>query len=105
MAKKLCLHYLDYSFPDEKTGEVRSGVSLILIDHNARETDVHSKGYKPYKQAGAFELVADLKDCEFPAILDIDFDVTAGKGGISKPVAVGVKFVEQVDFKALLKSK
>lgn len=85
-----------YSFEDEKTHEVKSGLHVQYLDPIMREDSVTQKGDLPLK-VPALEICFDQLT-KLPAYYDLDFRQRPdGKG---KPVLTlaNAKFISSVDF-------
>ncbi|MED1744793.1 hypothetical protein [Brevibacillus borstelensis] len=77
-------------FADERTGEMRSGTTVIYCD--APEDGQSARGYKPIKESMTLEDFG--KFTQVPGIYDVDFRRRAGANGKAVTVMTGVKLVK-----------
>lgn len=85
-----------WSMPDERTGEIRNGVSVWYMNEYREDTD-KSFGYKPTKVSAAPEMLDILRAAKLPAICDLDFGSRPGKEGKATLTLVGMKAVKNVE--------
>ena len=81
MEQVLILSADKWRMTDEKTGEVRSGVTVHYINDYREDTD-SSAGYKPIKAPAAEEVFDAIKKQGAPALFDLDFKTRPGKNGV-----------------------
>ncbi|MBR8030375.1 hypothetical protein KDX27_42195 [Burkholderia cenocepacia] len=85
-----------WEMADERTGEIRKGVSFWYVS-NYREDDVKSAGFKPTKLSGTFEAFDQVRTGGLPALCDIDFATRPGKDNKATLTLVAAKHVSKVD--------
>lgn len=85
-----------WEMPDEKTGEIRKGVSVWYVS-NYREDDVKSAGFKPTKLAGTFESFDQLRTAGLPGVFDLDFATRPGAQNKASLTLVAAKHINKVD--------
>lgn len=105
MAEKALVLSADaWEMPDERTGELRKGVSVWLLS-NYREDDARSVGFKPTKLAGSFEAFDQLRAGGVPGMFEIDYATRPGKDNKATLTLVAAKHVGKVELfgKALVK--
>ncbi len=93
-----------WEMPDEKTGEVRSGVSFWYVS-DYREDDARSAGYKPTKISGTFEAFDMVRTAGLPGVFDIDFATRPGKDNKATLTLVAAKHAGNVDLFGKAKGK
>jgi hypothetical protein len=77
-----------YEFTDEKTSEIRKGVTLHYIN-NYRENSAGAVGFKPIRVPATPEVFEAVKKGNAPALYKLDF--TTGPGPLGKPTLTVVK--------------
>lgn len=85
-----------WEFADEKTGELRSGLSLWFVS-KYRDGD---NGFKPSKVSCARELYESIKG-KLPCLGVLDCRTRPGKGGKAELIVAGVKIGKPVDLEKL----
>lgn len=94
--KALVLSADQWNLTDEKTGEMRDGVSFWYVNHY-RDGE---NGQKPTKVSVASELF-DVVRGKLPALCDLDFGSRPGAGGKATLTVTGCKVIKPIDFSGL----
>lgn len=94
--KALVLSADAWEMADEKTGELRKGVSVWYVS-NYREDDVKSAGFKPTKLAGTFEAFDALRASGLPGLFELDFATRPGAQNKATLTLVAAKHVGKVE--------
>ena len=95
METVLLLSVDKYQFPDEKTGEIRKGVTVQYINDYRDDTD-DAVGLKPIKAPATDDFFGMVKQHSVPGMYDIDFRTKPGKENKPTLTVVGGKFVRAV---------
>lgn len=90
MEKALVIAADRYEFTDEKSGEIRKGVTVYYINDYRDDTD-KALGFKPIKAPATPEVFEEMRKGGAPALYDLDFKTRPGQEG--KPVLTLVKAV------------
>lgn len=86
-----------WSMPDEKTGEILSGVSIwFLTDYRAQD-HATQVGYKPAKVGGTPEILEKLRTISLPAQCEMHYGAKPGAAGKATLILNDVTFVKSVD--------
>jgi hypothetical protein len=105
MAERVLVLSADtWEMPDERTGEIRKGVSVWYVN-SYREDDVKSVGFKPTKLAGTFEAFDQLRVGGVPSMYEVDFGTRPGKDNKASLTLIGAKHVGKVDLFARAAAK
>lgn len=80
MEKALILSADSWSMADEKTGEMRNGVSVWFVN-NYREDMPDAVGFKPTKVSADVSLLPLLRNAKLPAIFDMHYGSRPGAQG------------------------
>ncbi len=104
MARIIVLAARSWSFPDEKTGEIRSGITIDGTEGNQNdEPDYKGRGAVEY--TGSDEAWKSLSAGQLPAICDVDLGTRKARNKSGKAVAVAsietVSAMHPIDFAAL----
>lgn len=94
--KALVLSADPWTMTDEKTGEIRHGVSFWYVN-NYRDGE---NGQKPTKVSVSAELHDSVKG-KLPALCELDFGSRPGAQGKATLTVTGVKVLKGVDFSGL----
>jgi len=78
--RALVLSVDKWEMPDEKTGEIRRGLSIWYVNEYREDTDA-SFGYKPTKVSAAPELMEQFRKARLPALFDMDYGSRPGAQG------------------------
>ena len=81
---------------DDKTGEVREGVSLHYLTDYREETD-NSVGFKPMKVGASDAAFAEIKRGGAPGLYDLALKSRPGKDGVPTFQIVGAKLINRLD--------
>lgn len=81
---------------DEKTGEIREGVSLHYLTDYREETD-NSVGFKPMKVQASDAAFAAIKAGGAPGLYELQLKSRPGKDGVPTFQVVGAALVERLD--------
>lgn len=91
MSNKLLILSCDkWTFADEKTGEVKSGVSIWSLSNYRQDSD-KEKGLKPQKISSDPSFFDLLKGVQLPALVEPNFTILPGAQGASSVRLVGFK--------------
>lgn len=85
-----------WSMADERTGEIRDGISIWYVNDYRDDSD-KSFGYKPTKVSAAPDMLEKLRGAKLPSICDLDFGSRPGKEGKATLTLVGMKSVKAVE--------
>lgn len=80
MEKALILSADSWSMADEKTGEMRNGVSVWFVN-DYRDDTVQAVGFKPTKVSADASLLPQLRDAKLPAIFNMHYGSRPGAQG------------------------
>lgn len=80
MERALILSADAWDMPDEKTGEIRSGVSVWYVN-DYREDTKTSIGFKPTKVSAAPEILDQLRSSQLPALFQMTYGSRPGAQG------------------------
>ena len=99
----------NWEFPDERTGEIRRGVTITYVN-NYRQSSERSLGLRPTKAPATSDAFDSIKKGGAPALYRLDFRTRPGKE--AKPVLTvsAAEFVRLVELfpelePALIKQK
>ncbi|MNZ27763.1 hypothetical protein D3C78_449840 [compost metagenome] len=81
---------------DEKTGEMRRGLSVWYVN-DYREDSESSFGYKPTKVSADRALLDSFKLASLPALFDLDFGSRPGAQGKATLTLVDARKVQSVN--------
>lgn len=84
-----------WNFEDEKTKEMRSGVTVHMTHVLQPSIDDSTLGSKPAKYTLSFDRWSDFQGKKFPALANVDFYMDFAR---SKAVPVVFKNIRAVDF-------
>lgn len=98
MEKTLLLSADKWEFTDEKTGEVKHGVTLTYINAY-RDQDESSLGYKPTSLSAGVEVWPELQGKNLPALCEMGFGSKPGTKSNPKPTVYisTLRYVSAVD--------
>lgn len=85
-----------WEMPDERTGELRRGVSIWFVN-DYRDDTALAIGMKPTKVGGDVAMFELLKNAKLPAVFDLDYGSKPGKDGKPTLVLTGVTHVADID--------
>lgn len=80
MEKALILSADSWSMPDEKTGEIRKGVSVWFVNDYRDDTE-EAVGFKPTKVSADAELLPMLRSAKLPAVFNMHYGSRPGAQG------------------------
>lgn len=80
MEQALILSADSWSMPDERTGEIRTGVSVWFVN-SYREDTAEALGYKPTKVSADLTLLPLLRSAKLPAIFNMHYGSRPGAQG------------------------
>jgi hypothetical protein len=86
-----------WSMPDEKTGEIRTGVSFWFLNEYRDQSDLKQIGYKPQKIGGTADLLTKLSKHTMPIQAELSFSSRPGAAGKATLVLSDFKFVASLD--------
>ena len=89
----LILRSTKYEFPNEKTGEIIKGCSLLYVSDFQEETAT-AIGEEPMKAKTSEEVFAAIKKHKAPAIYAIETRLKPGKDGKATVQVTSAKFVK-----------
>lgn len=95
MEQVLILSADKWEFTDEKTGELRKGVTLQYIT-DYREDSEKEMGFKPIKASVSENVFDVVKKSGAPAMYKLDVRTRPGKEGKPTATIVGIQFVKPV---------
>lgn len=95
MQKALVLSADKWELTDEKTGEIRRGLSVWYINDYREPTDKFA-GFKPSKVTADFESFAALAAANLPAFCEMEYGSRTGAEGKATLVLVGIKPIKSV---------
>lgn len=96
--KALVLSADPWEMQDERTGEIRKGVSLWYLN-TYREGDM---GQKPTKVSMALELMAQLKG-RLPAVCELEYGSRPGAQNKATLTVIGMRMLASIDLAELCK--
>lgn len=89
MAERVLILSADkWAMPDEKTGEIRNGVSVWYVN-DYREDTHDAFGFKPTKISADPSLLDELRGAKLPAMFEADYG--SRPGAQNKPTLTIVK--------------
>ena len=81
---------------DEKTGELRRGLSVWYVNDYREDNDT-SFGFKPTKVSADRSLLESFQASSLPAMFDLDFGSRPGAQGKATLTLVGIRKVGNVN--------
>lgn len=84
-----------WEMPDERTGELRRGVSVWFLNQYREDTDTQL-GYKPSKISAPPEVLDQLKG-KLPGFFKLSFGSRPGAQGKATLTLIGVDHVKNAD--------
>ncbi|MDC7832355.1 hypothetical protein [Pseudomonas benzopyrenica] len=92
MAERVLILSADkWAMPDEKTGEIRNGVSVWYVN-DYREDTADAFGFKPTKISADPSLLDELRGAKLPAVFEADYG--SRPGAQNKPTLTIVKLTK-----------
>lgn len=85
-----------WEMPDEKTGEIRKGVSVWYVN-SYREDEAKSVGFKPTKLAATFDAFDQLRVGGLPGLFEMDFGTRPGAQNKATLTLISAKHVGKVE--------
>ena len=85
-----------WEMDDDRTGKIRSGVSIWLVNDYREETPL-AVGMKPTKVSGDISMFDQLKSAKLPAVFDLDYGSRPGKDGKPTLTLLGVTHIADID--------
>jgi hypothetical protein len=85
-----------WEMTDERTGELRRGVSIWFVN-DYREDTALAVGMKPTKVSGDISMFDQLKSAKLPAVFDLDYGSRPGKDGKPTLTLLGVTHIADID--------
>src|SRR5690606_8217796 len=101
--RALILSCDSWEMPDEKTGEIRKGLSVWYVNDYRADT-AGSYGFKPTKVSADSALIDHLRDAKLPALFDLDFGSHPGAQGKATLTLTGLTKVLAVNLFAVSRS-
>lgn len=97
MAEKALILSADaWEMPDERTGEIRKGVSVWYV--NDYRVDIPTAvGFKPTKVSADVSMLDTLRAAKLPALFDLHFGSRPGAQGKATLTLVGISHLSDVD--------
>lgn len=96
MAERALITSADaWEMTDEKTGEIRRGVSIWFLN-DYRDDSAESFGFKPTKVSADRSLLEKLRG-QLPGIFDLEYGSRPGAQGKATLTLIGVELVKPVD--------
>jgi hypothetical protein len=96
MAERALITSADtWQMTDEKTGEIRRGLSVWYLN-DYREDTGEAFGFKPTKVSADISLKASMAD-KLPGLFELEYGSRPGAQGKATLTLIGVKFVQAVD--------
>lgn len=95
MERALILSADAWDMPDEKTGEIRSGVSVWYVN-DYREDTKTSIGFKPTKVSAAPEILDQLRSSQLPALFQMTYGSRPGAQGKATLTLIKADHVKNV---------
>lgn len=84
-----------WEMPDERTGELRRGVSIWFLNEY-REDTAQAFGFKPTKVSGTPEVLEEVRG-KLPGFFELQFGSRPGAQGKATLTLVGLKHIKSVD--------
>ena len=94
--RALILSTDSWDMVDEKTGEMRRGLSVWYVNEY-REDTAESFGFKPTKVSADRALLDQLRSAKLPALFDLDFGSRPGAQGKATLTLTGLTKVQSVN--------
>jgi hypothetical protein len=94
--RALVLSCDSWDMTDEKTGEMRRGLSVWYVN-DYRDDGAESLGLEPTKVSADRQLLDQLRDAKLPALFDLDLGSRPGAQGKATLTLVGLKLVQRVE--------
>lgn len=85
-----------WEMTDERTGELRRGVSIWFVN-DYRDDTALAVGMKPTKVSGDISMFDQLKAAKLPAVFDLDYGSKPGKDGKPTLTLISVTHVADID--------
>lgn len=96
MAERALITSADtWEMVDEKTGELRKGLSVWYLNEY-REDTANAFGFKPTKVSADVSLQASMIN-KLPGLFELEYGSRPGAQGKATLTLIGVKFVKEVD--------
>lgn len=94
--RALILSVDKWEMPDERTGEIRKGLSVWFVNEYREDTQ-DAFGYKPTKVSAAPELLDTFRKARLPALFDMHYGSRPGAQGKATLTLVKVEGVANVN--------
>ncbi len=85
-----------WEMPDEKTGEMRQGLSVWFVN-DYREDTPASFGFKPTKVSADVSLLDQLKNAKLPAVFEMHYGSRPGAQGKATLTLIAANKVASVN--------
>ena len=97
----LVLSCRNWEFTDEKTGEVRSGVTLQYLEDGCVENTGNNRGWFPFKLSGPSNLKSVFE--QVPAVCELDIRRRPGRDGKAQDTLVNATLLHPVNTADIMK--
>lgn len=101
--KALVLSADSWEMPDERTGEIRKGLSVWFVNDYREDTPL-AIGYKPTKVSADVAVLEQLRTAGLPAVCEMHYGSRPGAQGKATLTLIDIKPVQRVDFFAKAKA-
>lgn len=95
----LILAVQKWSFEDEKTGQLRQGVTVHLVPTGQPSTDENTLGIRPMKYTLTLDEFSRFTGNRYPAMAKVDFAMNFTNGKI---IPVAFKNIQSIDITELM---
>lgn len=97
MAEKALILSADaWEMPDERTGEIRKGVSVWYVNDYREDTQT-AVGFKPTKVSADSSMIEVLRTAKLPSLFDLHFGSRPGAQGKATLTLVSISHIADVD--------
>lgn len=86
-----------WEMPDERTGEIRKGVSVWFVNDYREDTPL-AIGYKPTKVSADPSVLDSLRSAGLPAVCEMHYGSRPGAQGKATLTLIDIKPQRPVDF-------
>lgn len=93
--KALILSADSWEMPDDRTGEIRKGVSVWYVN-DYRVDNPTSVGFKPTKVSADLSMLDVLRGAKLPALFNLDFGSRPGVQGKATLTLVAISHIADV---------
>lgn len=96
MAERALITSADtWEMPDERTGEIRKGLSVWFLNEYREDSD-SAFGFKPTKVSADRSLLEDMRG-KLPGIFELEYGSRPGAQGKATLTLIGVRHVRAID--------